>query len=443
MTELKQKLQDAGILGAGGAGFPSYAKLADGADTLVINGAECEPLLYTDYVLMREHLDDIVYGAEQVMDACGMKQTILGVKRHTALALSMTDGEMLSARVKVHLLPDVYPMGDEIILIYECTGRLVRPGCLPITEGVIVYNVETVMNIAAALRDGTPVIDKYVTIGGDVAQPKVVCVPVGTPVRDVLAQTGVTVPDDHVVLDGGPSMGRIISHESDYVTLTTKGLLVLPEDIPAVMSKRRSYADHLTVAASTCCGCSRCTDLCPRALLGYPLEPHKMVAGSVKMAELAPELVLTATLCCGCGVCELSACCQGISPKHMIDEYKKILGQKRMRFSPDPAVTYRPHEQRGARELPTSRWMSLLGVSKYDKRAVFSDEEIVSRKVGISLGGHIGAPAVPVVSVGQYVRRGEKIAEAGNGLSLPKYASVDGTVCAIKENRIDIERDKR
>ena len=152
LNELKSTLQAAGIVGAGGAGFPSYAKLAEGADTLVINAAECEPLIYTDYMLMRESLPWIVAGAQYVMKETGITTTLLGVKAHRAEMLGYTEGQKLADGVFVKLLRDAYPMGDEINLIFETTGRVVAPGSLPITAGVIVLNAETLCNISAAVE---------------------------------------------------------------------------------------------------------------------------------------------------------------------------------------------------------------------------------------------------------------------------------------------------
>ena len=131
LNEVKKIIQDAGIVGAGGAGFPSFAKLAEGANTLVINAAECEPLLYTDYMLIHERLYRVLEGAEAIMEMTGINKCLLSVKTTKGKALNWTDGQELAPGVFVKLLPNVYPMGDEINLIYE--GRLVPPGQLPMT----------------------------------------------------------------------------------------------------------------------------------------------------------------------------------------------------------------------------------------------------------------------------------------------------------------------
>ena len=183
--ELKQIMKNAGIIGAGGAGFPSYAKLAEGADTLLINGAECEPLLYTDYTILKRELGTVLDGISAVLGSTDIKRAVLAIKEHTARRLDFSDGEELDTGIRVRVLPDVYPIGDEVSLIYESLGRLVNPAALPITVGVIVYNVETMYNLGRAVKFGEPVTKKWLTVGGDIAEPAVIRVPIGTSFEDI------------------------------------------------------------------------------------------------------------------------------------------------------------------------------------------------------------------------------------------------------------------
>ena len=183
--DLKELMKESGIVGAGGAGFPSYAKLADGADTLVVNGAECEPLLYTDYVLLQKEMPTVLSGIQAVLDYAKIPCALLCVKEHTAVRLKLKDGTKLADRIILKTLPDVYPMGDEISLIYQATGRVVRPGNLPITAGVIVLNVETFYNIAVKLKRGTNLTEKYLTIAGNIPEAIVVKVPIGVTVSEL------------------------------------------------------------------------------------------------------------------------------------------------------------------------------------------------------------------------------------------------------------------
>ena len=435
---LKEIMKKAGIVGAGGAGFPSYAKLAEGADTLVVNGAECEPLLYTDYVLLHKEMPTVLSGIKAIAEELNIPRALLCVKDHTAKRLKLADGLKLADKIWLKVLPDVYPMGDEISLIYEATGRVVKPGNLPITAGVIVFNVETLYNVALAMKYSKPVTEKWLTVAGDIAQPFVVKVPVGTPVFELFERNGVQVPDGYSVLDGGPSMGKVIDVETAVITKTTKGLLILPDTCEAVQSKFINGETSIARAETACCQCTRCTDMCPRALLGYPLEPHKMVRTAKSVAAVLPQMVLSATLCCGCGLCETLACCQGISPKAVINEYKALLAKNKMRFVAKDEVL--PLAEREYRMVPSERWANVLGVAKFDKLAKYIGEQKDFTKAEIYLRQHIGAPSVAVVKDGDMVQVGDLVAESADGLSLPQYASISGKVTVEENVKIIIEK---
>jgi Na+-translocating ferredoxin:NAD+ oxidoreductase RnfC subunit len=306
------------------------------------------------------------------------------------------------------------------------------------TVGVIVMNLETVYNIRAALRHRKPVIEKWLTIHGCVPNPCVLRVPVGTCVGALFERLGIIVPEGYTVLDGGPSMGAIVNPTTAVVKKNSKSFLLLPRTAPAVVSKVVDLKTHATRAATACCQCTRCTDMCPRNLLGYPLYPHMMVRSVTTVAEVTPQMVLSASLCCSCGICELAACCQNISPRAMIQEFKGILAKNKLKFvatedvSADPAREYR--------KLPSDRWMMHLGVSQFAHNPVKTVlDGYEPHTVEIGMNGHIGAPSVPCVKVGDKVSRGDKIADAAAGLSMPQHASICGTVIAVDEKRIVIE----
>ena len=437
MQNLKELMQNNGILGGGGAGFPSYAKLAEGANLLLINGAECEPLLYTDYILLKDEMSLILSGISAVLERAGIEKSLIAIKDHTAKRLGVTDGERLADRIYIKSLPDVYPMGDEISLIYQATNRLIQPGKLPITEGVIVYNVETMYNLGRSIRFSEPVTKKWLTIGGDIKSPMVIKVPVGAKISDIFNKFGITVDEDHTVIDGGPSMGKVINPSTYAVTKTTKSILILPNDVEAIRTKKLNKSLAIARAETACCQCTRCTDMCPRHLLGYPLEPHKMIRTAMGVAEVLPEMVLSATLCCGCGICESLACNQGISPKAVIENYKGVLAKNKMRFSSNEIYDVR--DERDYRMVPSDKWLSTLGITKFDKVASFNGEFNDFNRVEITLNSHIGAPSVPCVNDGDVVSEGEIIAKPGSGLSLPQHASISGKV-TLGINKIIIDR---
>ena len=150
---LREKIRAAGVIGAGGAGFPTHMKLAPNINTVLVNASECEPLLYTDYTILKEHIGLVVSGAEEVAKALGAGQVLLCMKKHTASRLHISDGQGFGDFTQVKQLPDVYPMGDEVIMIYQALGRVVPPGQLPAKVGVVVINAETAYNIAHAVQD--------------------------------------------------------------------------------------------------------------------------------------------------------------------------------------------------------------------------------------------------------------------------------------------------
>lgn len=417
-------MRNFGIVGAGGAGFPSYAKLAEGADLLLINGAECEPLLATDYILLRDELDLVLQGVLEIIKRTSITKAYIAVKAHNAERLGWQDGEKLADGIFARALPDVYPLGDEISLIYEATGRLIKPGKLPITEGIIVYNVETMYNLARGIRYNEPVTEKWLTIGGEVKKPVVIKVPLGAKIADIFEKLNIVVKEGYTVIDGGPSMGKVINPKTYAVNKTTKGILILPNNSQAILSKNMNEVLATKRAETACCQCTRCTDMCPRHLLGYPLEPHKMVRTAMGVVEAVPEMVISATLCCGCGVCESLACNQGISPKAVIDNYKKLLSKNRLRF--DKNGEYSVREEREYRMLPYKKWMSALGVARYDVDTDFYGEINDFYRVEMTLSRHIGIPSTPVIKDGDIVSKGDLIASAADGLSLPQHASISG-----------------
>lgn len=437
MHELKQVMKDAGLVGDGGAGFPSYAKLAEGADTLLINGSECEPLLYTDYMLIKRELPMILAGIQSVIWSLGIKRALFCVKEHTAKRLSLSDGDSLGANIFVKVMPNVYPIGDEISLIYQATGRLIRPGNLPISKGVLVYNVETMYNLGRAVKYFEPVTMKWLTVGGDVKEPRVVRVPIGTPIADLFERLGVEVDEDHAVIDGGPSMGKVINHNIAEVGKTTKALIVLPKNVRAVESKMANKRVALARAETACCQCMRCTEMCPRFLLGYPLEPHRMVRTAMGAAKVMPEMILNATLCCGCGICENLACSQGISPRAVINNFKEVLAKNKMRYVATEDVEAR--EERPFRMIPSDKWASDLGVARFDRVAVWGGEIRDFDRVELALGRYIGIPSTPSVKDGAIVGVGDIVAAASAGLSIPQHASIHGRV-TVTDKKIIIDR---
>jgi Na+-translocating ferredoxin:NAD+ oxidoreductase RnfC subunit len=164
-----------------------------------------------------------------------------------------------------------------------------------------------------------------------------------------------------------------------------------------------------------------------------------MVRTAKGSATISPQMVLAASLCCGCGICESLACCQGISPKAVINEYKAILAKNKLRFVSKEDSVVAP--EREYRMVPSERWEHILGIAKFDKVAKYIGEQKDFRRAEIYLRQHIGAPSVAIVKEGDVVKKGDKIAESADGLSLPQYASVSGRVMLVEGVKIIIEKD--
>ena len=437
--DIKTTLREGGVIGAGGAGFPAYAKQNPAADLLLINGAECEPLLYTDYYLLREHLEDVLAGANALKAEGGYKEVVLGIEKRKAQMLELTHESIIEG-VRICVIPDTYPMGDEIGLIYQTTGRTVPPGQLPISVGVIVQNVETVLNVGRVLLTKKPVLDKWLTVCGEVASPVVLRVAVGTPIKHLFSHLGIEINQNQIVLDGGPAMGKKIDPNSAVVRKATKAITILPKTCHSARKVLSSPTVAYGIANTACCQCTRCTDLCPRHLLGYPLEPHRFIRAHVKGGAIDPVLLQNALLCCGCGVCETVACCQGISPKTVIDGYKTQLREKGIRFTLKENETFSVNKARNYRMVPAHRMAALLGVSKFD-RLPKREEYFAPKTVRVPLVGHIGAPSVAKVQEGDLVKRGQMIATAAEGLSVAQHTPVCGKVIAVTKKEIVIERE--
>jgi len=219
---LADKVKQAGVVGAGGGGFPTHVKLAAQADTVIANGAECEPLLHKDAVIMEERAADLVRGLQLAMQATGAKDGVIGIKGKKKKAVEAVSNACAGTNVRVQLLGDYYPAGDEYDLVFNVTGRLIPPGGIPINVGVVVNNVETFINVATA-ADGKPVTHKMLTVAGAVKKPITLRVPIGATYRDCIeAASGLTC-DDPVLCLGGLMMGQTTDNLDTPITKTATG----------------------------------------------------------------------------------------------------------------------------------------------------------------------------------------------------------------------------
>ena len=440
LDELKLKLRDAGVAGAGGAGFPTYAKLTDAADTIILNCAECEPLLKLHRQVLAEYAYEILSALDTIKEATGAKEVIIALKETYKDAINAVNSVLNKFNnFSISYLPEVYPAGDELVVIYETTGKVVQPGKLPISVGVTVLNVETALNVYNAINSGSPVTHSYVTITGAVNNPITVKAPLGMSFKELIKLAGGSYLDDYSIINGGPLMGKIVN-ELDTVTKTTTALLVLPNDQYVIKMKKVRISISLKRAMASCCQCRSCTNTCSRNLLGHPIEPHAFMRSATSggyIKDLSP--FLNTFFCSGCGICELYSCPQGLSPRTLITEYKMGLRKNDVPIPTDikEAVV---DKHRNMKMVPISRLTSRLGLSKYDNPAPLSEDEIIPKKIRITFDQNIGVRAKATVKKGDLVSLGQVVADVDKkSLGLPIHSSIDGIVVDANEHFIIIK----
>ncbi len=428
------KIREAGVVGAGGAGFPTHVKVAAAADTVIVNGAECEPLLRVDQQLMEFAAARIVAGLAAVMEATGAAEGVIALKGKHKGAIAALEAAA-GKNMRLVILGDFYPAGDEHVLVHEAVGRLVPQGAIPLSVGCVVSNVETLLNAAAA-QDGGAVTHSYVTVTGEVAQPVTLRLPIGTTVAAALALAGVERLEGLSVLDGGPMMGRLVADLGQPITKTTKGLVVLPAGHQIIRRRTMPVEALLKQAHAACIQCRYCTDLCPRYLLGHSLEPHKIMRG-VKHIRGQEALLKMALACSECGVCEQYACPLGLSPRTINAALKQALAQQGLKAGAAPAGQCCSRTQ-AYRKIPVKRLITRTGLGGYDRPAPLDSRPLAVKRVELLLKQHIGAPSQPVVASGQRVRQGDLVARIPDGaLGANLHASIAG-VATVAADRIVI-----
>lgn len=435
-AEIEEKVRAAGIVGAGGAGFPTHVKLSAEVERVLANGASCEPLLMSDPYLMERETQGILRGLSIIMECTGAGRGTICLKGKHDKAMDAVQRTLQGGHFKnidVFQLGDFYPAGDEQSLVYDVTGKVVPEGGIPLQVGTVVSNVESLLNISRAVDEGNPVTERYLTVTGEVANPLVMKVPIGVSIGEVIDFAGGTTVDDHRVILGGPMMGAVTSDLSTPVTKITSGIIVMPADHNIITGKTKD-PDRLTrITKVVCCQCSRCTDLCPRYLLGHSLEPHKIMRQLGSGSPLAKEIMEDALICCECGICEKYACPMMISPREVNAQIKQKLLKEGVKRAPKRSE-YRPSPFRDVRKIPTRRLVERLQIGHYEDHPAFMKESMQVKEVRIPLKQHLGVQAAPVVKAGDRVARGNLIGEIPDGaLGARIHASIEGSVISVDD----------
>jgi Na+-translocating ferredoxin:NAD+ oxidoreductase RnfC subunit len=442
-ADIVDKVRAAGVVGAGGAGFPTHVKLQFEVERVLANGASCEPLLVSDPYLIEQHTDLILDGLNTVIDCTNAGKGTICIKSKHQSALEALKSKIATngyaPQINVFELADYYPAGDEFILVNEVLGKIVPEGGIPLNVLAVVCNVESLLNVSRAMS-GQPVTDRYLTVCGEVHKPIVCKVPIGAPVDEVIALAGGTRIDDYGIVMGGPMMGKVLAGSREPVTKTTSGLIVLPRQHNIIRDKQKDIERMRFIAKAACTQCSRCTDLCPRNLIGHSLEPHKIMRHLAYNPGMEGELLADALICSECGVCEKFACPMMLSPREINSVLKKKCLAQGIKREPKREA-YKVSPFFDTRKVPVQRLMERLEVVKYDTHPEFYPDEIQIKEVNILLQQHLGKPASPVVAAGDRVKKGDLIGEIPEGaLGARVHASIAGTVAAVDERRIIIQQ---
>ena len=435
--ELISAVRAAGLVGQGGAGFPAHVKYAAKAETIIVNGCECEPLLAVDRFLLLHRAGDLLGAARLLAAETGASRVVVAVTRKHADILDALKAADISG-VELAALPDIYPAGDEQTLVRLVTGRTVPPLGLPLAVGALVANVGTLLGAHDALA-GRPVTAKVFTVTGEVARPANIEAPLGTSIVECIeACGGATVPNPVCIL-GGPLMGRVLdSPDGAVVTKTLSGVVLLPRDHILHRNARQKIHVMRRRAAAACIQCRMCTDLCPRYLNGQPFETHRVMRAFAAGAETTAEAARQALWCCECGICEHMACPMGLSPRRINIAVKNIL--RAGLSAPTAESPCEPRPFAPYRMTPTARLAARVGLGPYMILRPDGLELRAPSRVRIPLKQHIGAPALPVVATGDMVRVGDLLGEIPEGsLGARVHAGIAGRV-TLENDAVVIER---
>ena len=289
--EIRNIVKEAGIVGLGGAGFPTHVKLTpkdeSAIDTIIVNGAECEPYLTSDYRMMLEEPESSVKGLNVILSLFDNAKGVIGIENNKPEAIKkMTELVKDEPRITVCPLLTKYPQGGERSLIYAVTGRKINSSMLPADAGCIVDNVDTVISIYNAVCKTTPLIRRIITVTGDaIASPQNYSVRVGTSYKELLEASGGFKTEPEKVISGGPMMGQALFNLEIPVTKTSSALTAMTKDEVAV---------H---APSACIRCGRCVSVCPSHVV------PQMMMDAAERSDIERFTALNGMECCECGCC--------------------------------------------------------------------------------------------------------------------------------------------
>lgn len=288
--EIKALMQEIGLVGMGGAGFPTHVKYnapeGKTIQSIILNGAECEPYLTCDHRLMVEETDQVILGLQAMMKAAGVEEGFIGIELNKPDAITaLTKSAQKDPRIKVVPLEVKYPQGEEKMLINSITQKVIPEGGLPVDVGIVVNNIATAVTLAHAITEGKPLIERVVTVTGAVNNPQNLLVRLGTSVKELVDFCGGFIGTPGRVVLGGPMTGPAQYRLDLPVIKNTSGVLVQDRGMVKLLE------------SSPCVRCARCVDVCP-----YNLMPC-FIANAVEYHDLAEAEKVGILDCRECGSC--------------------------------------------------------------------------------------------------------------------------------------------
>ena len=438
---ISDKIKKAGIVGAGGAGFPTHVKAASKAKILIANAAECEPLIHKDFELILNYAERVVDGMLLMMESIGAEKGIIGIKEKNEEAIVAIKKVLKkNDKISLHLLKDIYPAGDEYVLVYECTGKLIPIGGIPLDIGVVVTNIETLYNISLC-NDDVPVTEKFLSVSGAVKNPLSFFAPIGMSFEDVIKVAGGVSIEDYAIFVGGVMMGELTFDINKRVTKTTSGLIILPREHKIVKRKNQTDKNYRRIGKSACDQCSDCTELCPRYLLGYHVQPHKVMRSLVFTKSGEDFWNEFSFSCSSCGLCSLSSCPEDLFPREICNISKLKMQKEGKRMEKNFQIKVHPLYK--SRQTPIKRLMKKLDLEKYNTKNPFIKYDCKPKSVIIGLKQGAGEYSEPVVEVGNEVVKGELIADIReNKLGANQHSSINGFVKKVNKEFIEIHGNR-
>ncbi len=437
------RMRNAGVVGTDKLSVPTYVKLSSKADLVIANGAESEPLLHSEKSLLHEKPELIIDGIKIAMEATGAPKAVIAVRSSEKERMRSLYSLLKEEKnIDIFYLEDFYPSGDEPILVYEVTKKLIPEGKTPLDKGIV---VEKLLSFAWMYQGyhGKPVTERPISVVGEVQRPQVTWFPIGTLYKDILNFAGGTTVDlkNAVVFDGGPLQGEVVKDLNIGIGKNTSAVMVLPKDHKVSKVKMKNLEEMILQNQGVSGDSSMMEDLCPRYQLGYDIHPSEVIKSLHFPLMMKPSSLRSAYSCNDCSLCEyMGSSTLNESPRLIYNEFKKNLArQEKKVFLKSGEKVNKVRLNYHYNKVSCSHLIKQVQVEKYDSfnRSILPKTN--PQKVRVPVTRHKGTPAKPVVVEGQTLKMGDVIAFSPPGeLGTTYHASIPGRVSEINDHWVEI-----